>query len=253
MIFDLITKQISNGPSENRIGLPNFSPNPKPGVPHVLEQVKNPPEVLSDGDTKLNEALAPIEEPPTLDEVIKGVYVDKAAPSAESERDELKQHDSPARYVLNRLQPRHREIMRRVIEGASYPDIAAAMGMATTSIKIICGTSIFKGELLKLENERDAGVIQRAEDLSNEALDKLKTLMRSARTEVLQQSSAKEILGIAGYSKIEKKQVAVVSGEEVIRELNRKRRESIISSISSGGVTGPSDRANAFIEAEVTD
>jgi hypothetical protein len=37
------------------------------------------------------------------------------------------------------------------------------------------------------------------------------------------------MLDIAGYSKIERKIVGIVTGEDVIRELNKKRREAIFN------------------------
>jgi hypothetical protein len=77
-----------------------------------------------------------------------------------------------------------------------------------------------------LESEADFNIVQRAESMSNEALDKLKTLMRSARSEFLQKAAAERILDTAGYSKIERRIVGVVSGEDVIRELNKRRREA---------------------------
>jgi hypothetical protein len=123
------------------------------------------------------------------------------------------------------LRPRHREMMRRILEGATYVEIAEEMGLSTQSVMLVCSSAIFKEELRALDADLNLNVIRRAEELSNEALDKLKVLMRRARSEALQASCAEKVLGIAGYSKIEKKQVAIISGEDVIRELNRKRRE----------------------------
>lgn len=130
------------------------------------------------------------------------------------------------KWAPKQLSPRHREMMRRILEGATYIEIASEMGISTQSVMLVCSSAIFKEELMKLESELNLDVIRRAEELSNEALDKLKFLMRRARSESLQANCAEKVLGIAGYSKIEKKQVAIVSGEDVIRELNRRRREA---------------------------
>ena len=130
------------------------------------------------------------------------------------------------RWNPKELRPRHREMMRRILEGATYVDIAEEMGLHYQTVMLICSSSMFKEELKQLDAELNLDVIRRAEELSNEALDKLKVLMRKARSEALQASCAERVLGIAGYSKIEKKQVQVVSGADVIRELNRRRREA---------------------------
>lgn len=123
------------------------------------------------------------------------------------------------------LKPRHREMMRRILEGATYVEIAEEMGLHVQTVMLVCSSAIFKEELKSLDEDLNLNIIRRAEELSNEALDKLKVLMRRAKSEALQASCARDVLGIAGYSKIEKKQVAVISGEDVIRELNRRRRE----------------------------
>ena len=134
-----------------------------------------------------------------------------------------------SKWEPKELKPRHREMMRRILEGATYVEIAEAMGISTQAVMLVCNSVIFKEELCKLDADLNLNVIRRAEELSNEALDKLKNLMRKARSEALQATCAERVLGIAGYSKIEKKQDAIVSGEDVIRELNRRRRESILS------------------------
>ena len=164
-------------------------------------------------------------------------------PSAEGES------KAPGRWEPQALRPRHREIMRRLLEGASYVDIAEALGITPQSIMLVATSKMFREELQKMEAELDYRVQQRAEDLSNEAFDKLKVLMRKARSEMLQASCAEKILGIAGYSKIEKKLVGIVSGEEVIKELNKRRREQILG--SNGNTTRDSgQRSNG---AEATD
>jgi DNA-binding CsgD family transcriptional regulator len=156
------------------------------------------------------------------------------------------EEETQSKYTHKKWEPkelnnRHREMMRRILEGASYVEIAAGMGLSVVTVSLICSSAIFKEELKKLEEALNLNVIRRAEDLSHEALDKLKVLMRQARSESLQASCAERVLGIAGYSKIEKKQVSVVSGEDVIRELNRRRREA---SQSFGRDVGPAAESN---------
>lgn len=144
---------------------------------------------------------------------------------------------SPGRWEPQALRPRHREIMRRLLEGSTYVEIAEALGITPQSIMLVATSKMFRAELQEMEKQLDYQVQKRAENLSNEALDKLKVLMRKARSEALQMSCADKILGIAGYSKIEKKLVGIVSGEEVIRELNKRRREQLLG--HSNGDSGP--------------
>ncbi len=131
------------------------------------------------------------------------------------------------RWEVTKIMPRHREIMRRVLEGATYVQIAQAMGLHVQSVMLICTSPLFRGELEKLEENADFSVVRRAEELSNEALDTLKVLMRNARSEAIRKTSADSILDRAGYVKIEKRIVGIIGGEEVIRELGRRRRSAV--------------------------
>lgn len=137
-----------------------------------------------------------------------------------------------------KLNGRHREIMRMILEGSTYTEIGASIGMSTQAVMLVSNSAIFKEELAKLESASDWSVIRRAESLSNEALSQLRDIMRRSRSEMRRESAADKILGMAGYSKIEKKAIAVVSGEDVIRELNKRRREV---SKSTGANLGAAD------------
>jgi len=135
------------------------------------------------------------------------------------------EHDAntPARWEVSALNARHREIMRRIIEGATYVEIAEAMGIHKQTVMLVCTSPMFREELQKMEAALDISVIKRADDLSNEALDTLKMMMRRGKSEALKVRAAREILDTAGYSKVEKKLIGIVRGEDVIRELNKRR------------------------------
>ena len=84
---------------------------------------------------------------------------------------------------------------------------------------------LFEAELGRMMEEADRTVAERIESLSPEALDKIRDMMRKARSQSLQTRMAMEILDRAGYSKVEKQAVLTVSGEDVIKELNRRKAE----------------------------
>jgi len=101
------------------------------------------------------------------------------------------------------------------------------MGIHKQTVMLVCTSPMFREELGKLESQLDVSVIKRADDLSNEALDTLKMMMRKGKSEALKVRAAREILDTAGYSKVEKKLIGVVRGEDVIRELNKRRVAAI--------------------------
>jgi len=185
--------------------------------------------IVVDGRTGNGSASGPsVREPDEyhLDQLVAdGLTSNKELPGPLS-AEEQKAIESNQKWEPSVLRPRHREILRRILEGATYVEIAEAMGIHKQTVMLVATSPLFRAELAKLESEADFNIVQRAESMSNEALDKLKTLMRSARSEFLQKAAAERILDTAGYSKIERRIVGVVSGEDVIRELNKRRREA---------------------------
>jgi len=143
---------------------------------------------------------------------------------------EVETRQPSGKWEPQKLTPRHREIMRRLLEGAPRLVIAEEMGLSPQAITIISTSHLFKAELAKMETNADFQVIRRAEDLSNEALDTLKNMMRFAKSEAMKLRAADSILDRAGYAKVEKKVIGIVSGEDVFKELSRRRREEVIVS-----------------------
>lgn len=130
------------------------------------------------------------------------------------------------RWQPQALNARHREIMRRLLEGANYLTIAEEMGMHHQTVMLVATSEIFKTEMRKLAEAADFTVIRRADDLANEALDNLKIIMRHSRSDAHRRAASMDILGIAGYSKIEKKIVGIVSAEDVIKEIQARKRSN---------------------------
>ena len=196
-----------------------------------LTRLVTPSQQIERSDKRMDVSIIPSATP------LAELFVELSAPLMRAEDETL----PPDKWVPQKLLPRHREIMRRLVEGASYMDISEEMGITPQAITLITNSAIFKGELTKLEAEADSNVIRRAEALSHEALDTLKNLMRRARTESVRKTSADSILDRAGYSKIEKRVIASVSGEDVIRELNRRRREAASEPSGDSGSANPSE------------
>ena len=169
---------------------------------------------------------APVRNP---DEYHLDELVGPPPQSAESQK-----NPPPVKWEPDVLNPRHREILRRIIEGATYVQIAEAMGIHKQTVMLVATSPLFRAELAKLEKQLDYNIVQRADSMANEALDKIKTLMRTGRSEFIQARMAERILDTAGYSKVERRIVGIVTGEDVIRELNKRKRQA---ATADGGST----------------
>lgn len=182
-------------------------------------------------------------EPGELDELIE---INPKPIAAELEAELA--NTAPVKWEPKHLNPRHREIMRRLLEGANYRIIAEEMGIHVQTVMLVATSKLFVSELTKMESEADFTVIKRAEALSNEALDTLKNIMRFGKSELARKSSADSILDRAGYSKVEKKLIGIVNGEDVIMELNRQRREAILGSNSNSAARAKSVTSDELAE-----
>lgn len=173
---------------------------------------------------------------------------------------EVETATTPQRWEPQKLNARHREIMRRLLEGANYVTIAEEMGIHVQTVMLVSTSKMFVSELAKMEAEADFTIVQRAEALSHEALDTLKNIMRFGKSDLARKSAADSVLDRAGYSKVEKKLIGIVNGEDVIMELNKQRREAILGqSNGNSGARATSvtsdelDRTTAKLAEKFTD
>lgn len=187
-----------------------------------------------------NQQIPPAQADPTiLDTLVSQL---PQVRSAEEEHSK-----SGQRWEVQVLNPRHREIMRRLLLGATYKEVAEQIGLHVQTIMLVATSKLFVAEMSKIAEGMDLSVQQKAEELSNEALDILAVLMRRSRSEMVRKSSADSILDRAGYGKIEKRLVGVVDAEAVIREINRARRERVLGEL--GDRAGASE-APALVPSE---
>jgi DNA-binding NarL/FixJ family response regulator len=225
--------------SRNRYNNPTMS---QESIEFIPPQEDFPSQGLTNEGGEENVGLQPVAGPITgqLEVLLGGLPGTGIPPEQENKQHKWQSrsgtYDVPGqRWEPTKLNSRHREIMRRILEGSSYAEIAAQMGLHAHTVTIIATSQMFREELAKLEQNADFEVIKRAETLSNEALDVLKVNMRSAQKAADRNKAAIEILGIGGYSKIEKKVVGVVNGEEVIKKLNEIRRQRIMGDQGQDG------------------
>src|SRR3990167_6271201 len=69
-------------------------------------------------------------------------------------------NSAPTKWEPKSLNPRHREIMRRLLEGANYRIIAEEMGLHVQTVMLVATSKMFVSELAKMEAEADFNVIK---------------------------------------------------------------------------------------------
>ena len=144
---------------------------------------------------------------------------------------------SVERMQLGHIMPYHREIARRLILGQRQVDIANAIGLTQGRLSIICNSPLFKMELQKLADLRDAGVGdigKTLQEVSPIALEVIERTMLMSRSDAIRLRAAETILDRAGYGAIQKSLVNVkksisyenMTGNE-LRQLVKERVERI--------------------------
>jgi hypothetical protein len=132
----------------------------------------------------------------------------------------------PQRFFVQTLKPRHTEIARRLVLGQTPADIAKALGMSPSTINQIKKMPQFKAQLLRLQERRDASVMDvrgQIAEAAPEAVDEVTRLMHKSRDERVRLKAAESLLDRGGFSSINKSEInvrgAVVTANLTLAEL----------------------------------
>ena len=125
---------------------------------------------------------------------------------------------------LEKLRPIHREAIRRLLEGQTVTQAAKDLGLSRRYLSDLKSNDpLFKAELEKGLVNKDEDVLKRIQLSSYEALDIVREIMRTSKSDAIRLQAAQTILDRAGYSKLEKRVSVVADAETIIRELNRRK------------------------------
>lgn len=115
--------------------------------------------------------------------------------------------------MIQKLNERHREIIRRLVCGETNKEIAAELGLTPEYIGMLKSDPVFQAELQRVREQVHQTFVEEAATVSirpalqqhaREALDTLVALMRDARSERVRQLSAIDLLDRAGYRPTER-------------------------------------------------
>ena len=138
--------------------------------------------------------------------------------------DEDKATVAVPRGILQQLRPIHREAIRRLLEGQTVTQAAKDLGLSRRYLSDLKSNDpLFKAELEKGLVNKDEDVLKRIQLTSYEALDVVREIMRTSKSDAIRLTAAQTILDRAGYSKLEKRVSVVADAETIIRELNRRK------------------------------
>jgi len=140
---------------------------------------------------------------------------------------------------LKTIRPSHREIARRMALGQSQAEVARAMGMSQSRMSIICASPLFKRELARFMEARDASavnVLKDIQELAPVALETIERTMYTTKSDNIRLKAATTLLDRGGFGPIQKGmlqvggtvnvQTAHMSDSE-LRDLIRQRIERI--------------------------
>ena len=114
---------------------------------------------------------------------------------------------SVERYGLSYIRPYHREIARRLVLGEKASSVCLDLNMSPSRMSIIINSPLFKLELRRLEQARDADTVdvtKTLRELSPVALEVVERTMYMAKSESLRFNAAQDVLDRAGVAKVSK-------------------------------------------------
>lgn len=165
------------------------------------------------------------------------------------------------KYGLSNIRPRHREMARRVVLGQTQIEIAKALGISQPRMSVIVNSPLFKIEIKRLEELRDAGVADIRQDLQEMAPGALETLERTmyqGKTEKIKVQCAESILDRAGHGKINKVEGLVqhnhssMSHQELVDLVEQRvKRMSDASNQTQKAAEDAKDIEIEWVEAEI--
>lgn len=126
----------------------------------------------------------------------------------------------PVGKAYERFTDQEKEVMQRLLEGQQAESIMRDLGLEKRQYDSIVTAPTFSYEFTYLSKHRDRKLDKRLENLSQEALDVVRYVMRNATSEAYRLRAALEILDRSGHVKVEKRLQINADAEAIIKHLN---------------------------------
>lgn len=193
---------------------PSQSPSHVSDEPDIFYQLADPDlsasvDVDVDVDANANvDADADADAAPDIRPTVHGV-VD---PRTHRQPDTINYIPKNTPHEIQKLKPRHHEIMRRLLCGHSQAQIAQDLKMSPQTISMICKSALFKKELTRLQRELENNIVNKLSDvgmqlraLQPQAVNVLAQLMNNKTGSVpatVRRAAAKDVLELASKQKV---------------------------------------------------
>lgn len=126
----------------------------------------------------------------------------------------------PVGKAYERFNDQEKEVMQRLLEGQQAEGIMRDLGLEKRQFDSIVTAPTFSYEYAYLAKFKDRRLDKRLENLSQEALDVVRYVMRNATSEAYRLRAALEILDRSGHVKVEKRLQINADAEAIIKHLN---------------------------------
>jgi hypothetical protein len=134
-------------------------------------------------------------------------------------------------YQLQKLRPRHHEILRLLFLGMNHKEVAERLGITPVTVGIVMNSPLARYELEKLKAEADKNVVnvsKRAEavaELQNAGMEAIKLnrrVMNSSKVDVkIRTRVATHFMDRVVFEKVDKEDEVKVSYRDILRGLGR--------------------------------
>jgi hypothetical protein len=146
-----------------------------------------------------------------------------------------------------------REVMVRLLECEPPETIMLGLGMDQRRYDSIVLAPTFMAEFNYLARHVDRRLEKRLENLSQEAVDVVRGIMRTAASPAYRLRAALEILDRSGHVKVEKRLQINADAETIIKHLNQLGTKPVELNVTEAEVLDPIDTAvNEVLDGQET-
>lgn len=134
-------------------------------------------------------------------------------------------------YSIQKMNARHREMVRRILLGQTNVQIANALDVTPQNVSNVKNSPIVKAKIEHMQNILDAETLDvstRIQEMSKDAIEVYYELMHGAEKEETRRMIAKDVLDKAGFKAADKHVHAHLQGEQIDKMVERAKAEGSV-------------------------
>lgn len=144
---------------------------------------------------------------------------------------DISNEQNEGNYSVQRMNARHREMIRRIMLGQTNVEIARALEVTPQNVSDVKNSPIVKAKIEHMQNILDAETLDvstRIQEMSKDAVEVYYELMHGAEREETRRMIAKDVLDKAGFKAADKHVHAHLQGDQIDEMVERAKAQGSV-------------------------